>query len=108
MKIIQLSRLARTDLRSIVRFTRKKWGVLQSQKYRAALQRAFVDLAFGTAKARSAQLSGRSDLLKLLVGKHYIFLQQDGTTLFVSRVLHSAMNFEEHKFPVLKGTRRNK
>ena len=83
------------DLRSIRSYTVEKWGEDQEAKYLDAMWRRFEELLDEPQRWRM-----RNDLFPgcriASQGKHVILFRVEGELLQVVRVLHSAMDFQQH------------
>ena len=94
-----LSPLAEEDLRGINRYTIREHGVEQFRTYRAYINKALKEVAENPMCLGSKE---RDDLVKgcrsYRVQHHYLFYRLGGDRIQIGRVLHGAMNFEEHIF----------
>ncbi len=83
---------ARSDLRSIWRYTARNWSISQANEYLAAVGIACEKLGAGDIKGRSAE-HYRAGYMKITVGSHFVFYKQapDGG-IDVIRVLHQRMD----------------
>ena len=88
----ELTEAADGDLLAIARYTIKKWGVEQADRYEAALESCFVAICGGKIRPRIF-LKQRPELLFTHCEHHYIFyvLRDDGGPLIIA-VLHENMN----------------
>jgi plasmid stabilization system protein ParE len=87
-----LTAAAESDLRGIVRYTRKQWGDAQVRRYIAALEQGIASLADGRGvfKDMNALFPG------LRMGRyehHYVFcLPRDGAPALVVAIFHERMD----------------
>lgn len=87
-----LTAAAEADLRDIIRYTRKKWGVAQVRQYLAKLEHGFASLAAGRGVFKSMDALFPS----LRMGRfehHYVFClpRDDGPALIVA-IFHERMD----------------
>ncbi len=92
---LELTQAALADLRSIRRYTLKRWGKAQEQHYIDLIWRKFSDLQATRDRCRF-----RNDLFPncqvAAVEKHVVLFRVQADTLQVVRVLHGAMDFSRH------------
>jgi len=96
MPSFHLTAQAKEDMKSIARYTQKKWGRLQRNKYIAALDKRFHRLAETPELGRSCDeiLQGYR---KLPEGRHIIFYHSMAAGgVEIVRVLHCSMDIESH------------
>ena len=93
-KIIQ-SPLARRDVRNIWRYTRKKWGESQANRYVLEIGQMVESLAAHPHKGASID-HVREGYRKQLIGKHLIIYQVTDTTISIVRVLKQDMDIDRH------------
>ena len=87
-----LTRAAEADLRDVIRYTRRRWGVAQARRYASELQRCVEALAAGEV--------GHRDMGDLHPGlrmrrceHHYIFcLPRPDAPALIIAILHERMN----------------
>jgi plasmid stabilization system protein ParE len=87
-----LTRSAQADLKEIVRYTQREWGIAQCRAYVERLETSATELALGQGRFRQ-----RDDLLPglrvRLAGHHYIFcLPKTEGTAVVLAILHERMD----------------
>jgi toxin ParE1/3/4 len=87
-----LSRQAREDIINILQYTYEKYGAQQEKKYAAAL-----DNGFETITKNPSLGHARPDLSKnhkaFIVEQHVVVYRVIGRGVYVSRILHSRMDF---------------
>lgn len=95
MKRLELTDIARSDLRSIRRYSDRTWGVERTVRYMAALRETLKQL-----RADTIHFTNRDDLrlsLKMATsGRHRIFFEVDDSRVLVVRVLHDRMDYRRH------------
>ena len=93
MELFQLSKEAKSDLRSIAIFTENRWGKAQRNLYIKQLDDAFTLLG-ENHEAGSACDNIRKGYRKFPQGSHVVFYKL-GTTasIFIVRILHKSMDF---------------
>jgi toxin ParE1/3/4 len=87
--------LARADLKSISQFTFRTWGEEQANRYIRELRDCARMLA------QSPMLGRRCDTVRpgyrrMEQGSHVIFYRQQGTGIFIGRILHQSMLTQKH------------
>lgn len=88
----EISKEAEKDWYSIVRYTLKKFGEGQVQKYTNSLLKCLNDLANGVGEFKELNVSGHPVLMKRCQ-KHYIFaLSQPDQPILIIAVLHEQMD----------------
>lgn len=96
MKVLSLTKAARSDLRRIYAYTFMEWGERQAETYLDALRQAMNRIADGSGTARPLR-SQHPDMFKLKQGRHLIIFQQsDEDHILVIRVLHERMDIDAH------------
>lgn len=92
MELFQLSKEAKSDLRSIATFTENRWGRAQRNFYIKQLDDAFALLG-KNSEAGSACDNIRKGYRKFPQGSHLIFYKS-GTMarIFIVRILHKSMD----------------
>jgi toxin ParE1/3/4 len=93
MSRYDLASVAVTDLLEIVRYTKKKWGQEQAQRYREELDLALQQLSLtpDLGRRREALASG---LRSYPVARHIAFYLPRKSTILVVRILHPRMNVD--------------
>jgi toxin ParE1/3/4 len=97
MREYRLSPLASEDLDGIYDYTFDEWGVDQVRVYHSHVEKALEEVTQDPIRLGS---KARDDLVNgcrsYRVEHHYLFYRIRGDRVEVGRVLHEAMNFEEH------------
>ena len=98
MNRYQLAADAAADLLEIVRYTRKKWGQAQAQRYREELDLGLQQLCLAPGRGRSRDAIA-PDLRSFPVAHHVAFYVQRKGKVIILRIVHPRMNvaavFEE-------------
>lgn len=92
---IILAPRARSDLDEIAAFTKKKWGHPQKNEYLNNLINTIEELRNSPALGRTRD-EVRSGLLSFPNGRHIIFYRYNNERLEVIRILHQAMEPDNH------------
>lgn len=92
---VRLTPRARQDLLSIGRYTFKRWGRAQRDRYLAALDQRFRWLAENPLRGKARPEIG-SGLYSFAEGSHLIFYIVRGADIEVVGVLHQAMDILTH------------
>lgn len=87
-----LTKAARIDMKHILSYTLRKWGERKAIEYRAKLDRAFQDIGKNPQKGREDFPGYRY----IKTDKHVIFYKIADDAVYISRILHKAMNFALH------------
>ena len=88
----EISKEAEKDWREIIRYTLKKFGKRQVQKYTSILLKCLDDLSNGVGQFKEFDVSGHQVLIKRCQ-KHYIFaLNQTNQSLLTNAILHKQMD----------------
>ena len=90
MPAYSLARLAESDLKSIIQFTMKTWGMVQTKRYSHGIRDCFQLLANNPLLGRSCD-SIRPGLRRFEHGKHVVFYLSLSDGLLIVRVLHQQM-----------------
>lgn len=89
-----LTNAAKTDLKSIGRYTQDTWGVEQRNQYLALLDASFHNLAANPLMGRDCG-SSRHGYHKHPVGKHLVYYRQGETgQIEIVRILNQRMDVE--------------
>ncbi|WP_419662583.1 type II toxin-antitoxin system RelE/ParE family toxin [Desulfosarcina variabilis] len=95
MPLFRLTAKAVDDMKSIGRFTERKWGREQRNRYLAMLDSSFNTIAYqpeiGTACGYI-----KKGYRKYHVGRHLIFYRQENQDIEIIRILHDSMDIETH------------
>lgn len=89
---LSLSDEAIEDFRDILSYTMQMWGEQQVEEYAAIVHKALTAI-------EQNPLTGKNDLppyRHVRAGKHIVFYRVTGNDIYVSRILHSAMDFVRH------------
>jgi toxin ParE1/3/4 len=92
----ELSNRARTDLSSIGRFTKKKWGDAQTERYLAQLERDLELPAYKPGLGRSAGSKREPDMRRFESGSHIVFYEITDDGILIGRILHKRMLLKKH------------
>jgi toxin ParE1/3/4 len=92
---LELTEIARADLKSIRRYSSRTWGQDRTAQYIAALRDTMKRLVAGTAVSRSRD-DVRPGLRMVASGRHCIFFEADESRVLVVRVLHDRMDYRRH------------
>jgi toxin ParE1/3/4 len=91
---LQLTAIAHADLKSIRRYSDRRWGREQTDRYLSDVRDTMKRLVVGTATGRPRD-DLRQGVHMITSGRHCIFEQND-TRVLVIRVLHERMDFPRH------------
>lgn len=92
MSSFKLSRKAKDDLRSIAKFTERRWGVAQRNVYIKKFDEAFHDLAESPFSGVSSE-NIKSGYRKIPHGAHIIFYKiGENDCVEIIRILHQSMD----------------
>jgi toxin ParE1/3/4 len=91
VKRLYLSARARADIQDIWRYSQETWGTAQANRYLEAIGAMLVRIDDGTAVPRRAD-DIAPHLFRIAVGRHTIFLRDNGERIEVVRVLHQNMD----------------
>jgi toxin ParE1/3/4 len=89
---LDLTEIAREDLRSIRRYSEKVWGIDRTARYMADLRDVMKRLRAGTVVARNRD-DLRPGLRMATSGRHCVFFEADESRILVVRVLHDRMDY---------------
>lgn len=95
MASVRFSVRARDDLRDIVRFTIRRWGEAQAERYLAELG-DYARLLADTPGVDRHCDQIRPGLRRSEVGSHVLFFRREADGILVCRVLHERMLPESH------------
>lgn len=89
-----LKEKAKSDLKDIARFTQKRWGREQRNKYLALLDNSFYRLAENPAIGKDCS-EIKEGYLKFPTGSHVIYYRHpDNASLEIVRILHESIDVE--------------
>jgi len=92
---IELTEIARADLKSIRRYSQGTWGPDRTAEYMAALRDTMKKLLAGTVVGRNRD-DLRLGLQMATSGRHHLFFEADQSRILVVRVLHDRMDHQRH------------
>ena len=95
MRRLDLTEIARADLKSIRRYSNRAWGAGRTAEYMAALRDTMKRLAAGTVISRNRD-DLKPGLQMAASGRHCIFFETDQSRVLVLRVLHDRMDYRRH------------
>lgn len=95
MALLQLTRKARQDLKSIGRYTQSTWGVAQRNRYLTQLDQRFRALAERPSMGHSCETI-RPGYRRFPEGRHVIYYVPIVDGIKVVRVLHASMDVARH------------
>jgi toxin ParE1/3/4 len=92
---LDLTEIARADLKSIRRYSQRTWGPDRTAQYMAALRDTIKGLLAGTVVSRNRD-DLRPGLQMATSGRHCVFFEADQSRILVVRVLHDRMDYQRH------------
>lgn len=95
MTHLELTEIARADLKSIRRYSERAWGSDRTAEYMVAPRDAMKALLVGTVVSRKRD-DLRPGLQMATSGRHCVFFEADQSRILVVRVLHDRMDFQRH------------
>lgn len=95
MRRLDLTEIARADLKSIQRYSHRTWGPDRTVHYMAALRDTMKGLVAGTVISRSRD-DLRLGLQMATSDRHCVFFEADQSRILVVRVLHDRMDYRRH------------
>ena len=98
MRRLEVADIARSDLKSIRRYSQRTWGLERTAQYMAALRDTMKGLVAGTVVSRERD-DLRPGLQMAPSGRHCIFFEADPSRILVVRVLHDRMDYPRHLVP---------
>ena len=94
MAIFTLTEAAKMDLKDIARFTQKRWGVEQRNKYLKTLDDSFHQLTSNPPSGRACN-EIKDGYYKFPTGSHMVFYRKKGDKkIQIVRILHESMDVE--------------
>lgn len=94
MANVTLTEKAKSDLKNIARFTQKRWGQDQRNKYLTLLDRSFHQLAEKPSIGRDCS-EIKLGYKKFPAGSHVIYFRSKSASLIeIVRILHESMDIE--------------
>ena len=95
MRRLELTAIARADLRSIRRYSERTWGSDRTAEYMTALRDTMKGLLADTVVSRNRN-DLRPGLQMATSGRHRVFFEADQSRILVVRVLHDMMDYQHH------------
>ncbi len=95
MRRLDLTEIAREDLKSIRRHSQRTWGPDRTVRYMAELRDIMKGLAAATVVSRNRD-DLRPGLHIATSGRHCVFFEVDESRVLVVRVLHDRMDYPRH------------
>jgi toxin ParE1/3/4 len=92
---LELTEIARADLKSIRRYSIRTWGQDRTSQYMTAIRDTLKGLVRGTVPTRNRD-DLRPGLQMATSGRHCIFFEADESRVLVLRVLHDRMDYRRH------------
>ncbi|MFS4468227.1 type II toxin-antitoxin system RelE/ParE family toxin [Maribacter sp. 2210JD10-5] len=87
---------ARSDIKSIAKYTLNEFGEIQSLRYAKGLKKILSELTNNPELGRRYVAVKNQMLLRYRYKSHFIFYYIDGETIFVVRILGGKMDFPQH------------
>jgi toxin ParE1/3/4 len=94
--LYRLTRQAAADLRDIYRYTRRRWGKAQAERYASQLQHGCTMLATRPHAGRKREELQPPDLHSFVQGSHVIFYQPQPYGVLIVRILHGTQDVRRH------------
>jgi toxin ParE1/3/4 len=94
--LYRLTRQAAADLRDIYRYTRRRWGKAQAERYASQLQQCCTMLATRPHAGRKREELQPPDLHSFVQGSHVIFYQPQPYGVLIVRILHRTQDVRWH------------
>jgi toxin ParE1/3/4 len=94
--LYRLTRQAAADLRGIYRYTRRRWGKAQAERYASQLQQYCTMLATRPHAGRKREELQPPDLHSFVQGSHVIFYQPQPYGVLIVRILHGTQDVRRH------------
>lgn len=95
MRHLELTEIARADLKSIRRYSQRTWGSDRTAQYMAGLRDTMKGLLAGTVVSRNRD-DLRPGLQMATSGRHNVFFEVAQSRILVVRVLHDSMDYQRH------------
>lgn len=92
----RLTRRAETDFYAIYMFTAREFGERQADRYADKLQRVMTNLLRHPEMGSVYRTANGQDFHRLRCESHWVFYQKSEDGVLVVRILHVAMNLEDH------------
>ncbi|HSX81601.1 MAG TPA: type II toxin-antitoxin system RelE/ParE family toxin [Candidatus Saccharimonadia bacterium] len=94
--LYRLTRQAAADLRDIYRYTRRRWGKAQAERYTGQLQQCLTMLAVRPSTGRKREELQPPDLHSFVQGSHVMFYQPQPYGVLIVRILHGTQDARRH------------
>lgn len=94
----ELAQRPRTDISAIGRYTKKKWGEAQTERYLAQLEDDLELLAARPGLGRLAGIKQQPEVRRFELGSHVVFYEIVDNGILVGRILHKSMLLKKHDF----------
>ena len=94
-KRLAVSRAAQSDINDIYDYTLANWGRAQADDYVTQLEQTLTAAAAGD-KAVLSFVEWQLNAGYMFVGKHTVFVLEEGGQLLVVRVLHQSSDYIRH------------
>lgn len=95
--LVELTDLAKSDIKSILNYTERQWGKRQMEKYNDLLYAGIQDIAKNPLSAYSKRVEGYIEMVRFLrVKKHHIYYTVYQDIIYINRILHGQMNPDLH------------
>ncbi len=91
-----ISGKAKSDIKSIAKYTIKEFGERQSLKYAQGLKKVLEELANNPELGRRYVAVKNKMLLRYRYKSHVIFYYMDQKGIFIVRILGGMMDFSKH------------
>jgi toxin ParE1/3/4 len=92
---LELTEIARADLKSIRRYSQRTWGSDRTIQYMAELRDTMRALVAGAVVSRNRD-NLKPGLQMATTGRHSVFFEADRSRVLVVRVLHDRMDYQRH------------
>ncbi len=96
MAKFQFSKLAERDLEDIAHYTVANFGVSKALEYKALLIQSAKTAASFPSIGQTYITEQGQIFQRLSVGRHVLFYQPSEQGIFIVRVLHLRMDFDQH------------
>jgi len=94
---LELTDLAKSDLKSILDYTRGRWGEQQMRRYEQLLIEALFTIEKEPFAAYTKTVKNRKFQTRYYrMEKHHIYYTIENDTIHVIRILHGQMNADLH------------
>lgn len=90
------TRQAAADLKDVYRYTRRRWGKAQAERYASQLQQGLAMLAARPQVGRKREELQPPDLHSFVQGSHVIFYHPQPHGVLIVRILHGTHDVRRH------------